>query len=91
MLTMYGSLCASRQSQLLHYGRRLQQGMKSTRYRLCRAQCKRSLVPIISAICLPTTHMMKQSLGGDRTSKKCGLSQSKSQPVDMYELRGFAA
>ena len=31
---------------------------------------------------------MGQSLGGDMTSKKCGLSQSKSQPVEMHELTG---
>lgn len=84
--TMCGSLCASRQSQLPHSWRRLQQGMKSTCCKMCRAQCKRGLVPITSAACLPTTHLMVQSLVGDRTSKKCGSSQSKSQPVEMHEL-----
>ncbi len=31
---------------------------------------------------------MGQGLGGDRTSKKCGSSQSKSWPVEMHELAG---
>ena len=31
---------------------------------------------------------MQQSLGRDRTSKKCGSSQSKSQSVEAYEVTG---